>query len=153
MIEIRKCTVAEVEQQPNFSELLGEYAKALVVKGAPPAKAKMELYYQLEKSGSFQAFGAFVYGQMIGFVTVLVTVLPHYGVAMAMTESYFVIESFRGGTNAGKLLLKAAEKYAKKRGSPCLLVSAPSQGDLAKVLPHWGYVETNRVFFRGLDNA
>lgn len=136
----------------NLPEILEEYSKELIVKGAPPACAKMELYHQLEAAGVLQCFGAFLYDALVGFVTVLITVLPHYGVTMAVTESYFVIQEFRG-TGAGLKLLRHAESYAKEKGSPCLLVSAPASGTLAAVLPHVGYIETNKVFFRSLKDA
>ena len=38
-------------------------------------------------------------------------------------------------------------------GCPGLLVSAPAGGVLAKVLPRRGYAETNRVFFKELNDA
>lgn len=151
-VDIRKCTISEMEKMANLPEILEEYSKELIVKGAPPACAKMELYHQLEAAGVLQCFGAFIYDVMVGFVTVLITVLPHYGVAMAVTESYFVMKDFRG-TGAGLKLLRHAESHAKSQGSPCLLVSAPTNGTLAEVLPHAGYVETNRVFFRSLKDA
>jgi GNAT superfamily N-acetyltransferase len=149
---IRKCSIAEAEAMPNLPEILEEYAKELVVEGAPPWQAKMELYYQLEAAGILQGFAAFVNDVMVGFVTVLITVLPHNGVIMAVTESYFVVKKFRG-TQAGFKLLGEAEQYAKERGSPCLLVSAPVDGDLAKVLPRVGYTHTNSVFFRSLKDV
>ncbi len=49
-------------------------------------------------------------------------------------------------------LLRAAEDLARRLGSPGLLVSAPYGGDLFKVLPRVGYVESNRVFFSRVAN-
>jgi GNAT superfamily N-acetyltransferase len=152
MLEVKKSTVSEIEAAPNFSELLAEYAKELVVEGAPPFSAKLEMYHQLENLGALQVFGAFFDNALIGLVTVLVTILPHCGVMMAVTESLFVFREFRG-TGAGLKLIRVAEDNAKERGSPCLLISAPFGGDLAEVLPHVGYTETNRVFFRNLKDA
>ena len=151
-LSIRKCTVFEIENAPNFSALLAEYATELVVDGAPPFSAKMEMYHALEKTGSFQVLGAYLEDKLIGFVTVLVSVFPHVGVLMAVTESLFVAKEYRK-TGAGLKLIRAAETYAYERDAPCLLVSAPFGGNLAEVLPHVGYAETNRVFCRKLADV
>lgn len=150
---IKKCSVALVEEQSNFSDMLKEYEEESVIEGAPPIQAKMEMYHELEKSGNFQVFGAFVYDQLVGFVTVLVAVLPKRGVLMGIIESYFVISAFRGGTNAGKKLLDEAKKYAKERGASCVLVTAITGSDLEKVMPHWGGKEVNKVFLVSLKDV
>jgi GNAT superfamily N-acetyltransferase len=74
--------------------------------------------------------------------------MPHYSVRIAVGESFFVSAEHRK-TGAGLKLLKAAEDYAKEINSSGLLISAPLGGNLAEILPHVGYVETNRVFFKG----
>jgi GNAT superfamily N-acetyltransferase len=66
---------------------------------------------------------------------------------VGVVESFFVGKAYRK-SGAGLRLLHEAEKYALKNNLPGLLVSAPFGGDLAVVLPHVGYIETNRVFFR-----
>jgi GNAT superfamily N-acetyltransferase len=81
---------------------------------------------------------------------VLKPVIPHYGVAIAVTESFFVGKEYRK-SGAGLKLLRAAEAHAE--GAPGLLVSAPVGGTLAEVLPHLGYRETNRVFFKELAHG
>ena len=149
---IKKCSISELEAAPNFSELLAEYAKELVVDGAPKFNAKMEMYHNLEKVGALQLISAYVNDILIGFVTVLTSIFPHCGVLMATTESLFVLKQHRK-TGAGLKLIRAAEDHAKERGSPCLFISAPFGGILADVLPHVGYRETNRVFFRSLKSA
>ena len=152
VINICKCTVSRLESAPNFSDLLAEYATELVVDGAPPFSAKMEMYYNLEKLGSLQAIGAFLDDKLVGFVTVLISIFPHCGVLMSVTESLFVAKEHRK-TGAGLKLIRAAEEYAAERQTTCLFISAPFGGNLAEVLPHIGYVETNRVFFRKLTNV
>ena len=151
-VVIKKCTVAELEGAPNFADLLAEYAGELVVEGAPKFSAKMEMYYMLEKSSALQVIAAYVDDTVVGFVTVLLSVFPHCGVLMSATESLFVAKEHRK-TGAGLKLIKTAENYARQKGAPCLFISAPFGGNLAEVLPHIGYVETNRVFFRNLANG
>ena len=152
MLKIVVTTVAEFAAEPNFQELLDEYAKELVVEGAPKFGAKMEMYYTLEAANALSVFVAYLDGVAIGFVTVLTSIFPHCGVLMATTESLFVLKQHRK-TGAGLKLIRAAEGHAKERGSPCLFISAPFGGNLAEVLPHIGYIETNRVFFRKLTNV
>ena len=106
----------------------------------------------LEMHGVIHAFAALKDGELVGFITVLATPLPHYGIPVAVSESFFVAAEHRKG-GAGLRLLSAAEKKAKELGSPGLLVCAPFDGRLFEVLPRCGYRETNRVFFKGFFDA
>ena len=110
------------------------------------------MYYQLESAGVLQSFGAFLNDAPIGFITVLSTIMPHYGVCLSVSESFFVLKDFRK-TGAGLRLLRMAEERAKSVGAPGLLVSAPFGGVLAGVLPHVGYAPSNTVFFKGFRDA
>lgn len=149
---IRSSTVAELEAAPTFRALLDEYAAESAIDGLPPPSAKMETYHHLERSGFMHVFSAWAGETLAGFITVLAAPLPHYGKTVAVCESFFVAKEHRC-TGAGLKLLRAAETLAEKLGSPGLLVSAPYAGDLFKVLPRVGYVETNRVFFKAAGHA
>lgn len=147
-VAITQCSIAELENDPNLPALLDEYAAECSIEGLPHPSAKVELYKQLEATGWLAPFAAYADDKLIGFIFVLCSVIPHYGVHVATTESYFVARDKRR-TGAGIMLLNMAERHAKDKGSPGLLVSAPSGGVLAEVLQSsHGYVETNRVFFR-----
>lgn len=146
MLEIRKSSIPEFENAATFADLIVEYGKEAAIDGLPPPAVKMPMYRFLEDSGSLYVIGAFYEGALIGFVNILAPVLPHYGVMVAVAESFFVAKEFRK-TGAGLKLLNAAKDYVKTLKTPGLLISAPLLGDLAEVLPHVGCVETNRVFF------
>jgi GNAT superfamily N-acetyltransferase len=146
---IRTSTVAELEAAPSFLDLLAEYAAESAIEGLPTPSAKMETYHHLERSGFLHVLAAWAGDTLVGFITVLAAPLPHYGRTVAVSESFFVAVKHRG-TGAGLKLLRAAEELAAKLGSPGLLVSAPYEGDLFKVLPRVGYAETNRVFFKAV---
>jgi len=153
LAEVKKIKVSQILNAPNYQSLHDEYASNLVVDGAPPFRTKLEIYNEMESTGSFQAFGAFVEDTLIGFITVLAPVLPHIGVMMAVAESYFVAKGYRH-TGAGIFLKRAAQNHSDEIGSPGLLVSAPVGGDLAKVLSNSDdYVETSRMFFRKRKNV
>lgn len=147
MLIIASSTVAKISTAAEFPALAAEYAAESAIDGLPPPAAKMETYRQLERAGMLHAFSARLDDALIGFITVLAPILPHYGVPVAVSESFFVAKTHRG-TGAGLRLLRAAEDKARALGSPGLLVSAPFEGALLKVLPRIGYVETNRVFFK-----
>lgn len=144
---IEKCTFAEIEADPNFPALLNEYAAESAIEGMPPPKIEPGTYHRLEAAGILHIFAAKASGRLVGFIFVLATVLPHYAKLIAVSESFFVAKAHRM-SGAGLKLLKAAEDKARELGAAGPLVSAPSGGHLAEVLPRLGYVETNRVFFR-----
>ncbi len=149
---IRNCTISEIEAAPNISELLEEYACESSISGLPHPSAKGEVYKLIESTGALHTIAAFLDDMLIGFVTILASPLPHYGILIAVVESIFVTKAHRK-TGAGLKLIREAERYAKSVRSPGLLVSAPYGGDLAEVLPSIGYVESNRVFFKRAYDA
>lgn len=146
---VRKCSISELEADPNILPLLDEYAEELTVSGLPHPSAKMETYKHLEKMGSLQPLAAYLGDKLIGIINVLMVPNPHYGMVIGVSESFFVAKAYRK-TGAGLKLLRAAEKIA---GAPGFLVSAPSSGPLAEVLPKSGYLEISRTFFRRICHA
>ena len=150
MIEIRQCTFDEIARDRDFESLRAEYAAECSPEGLPPPTTDMETYRVIERGGFLRAYGAFREGVLVGFAMVLTSVIPHYGRVLAVTESLFVARAHRK-TGAGVKLLRAAERHAREVGSPGLMVSAPSGGVLASVLPSVGYRETNRAFLKRFD--
>ena len=148
---IRSSTVAELEAAPTFADMLAEYAAESAIEGMPPPSARMETYRALSAMGALHVLAAWAGDTLAGFITVLAAPLPHYGRTVAVSESFFVAKAHRS-TGAGLKLLHAAEDRARELGSPGLLVSAPFEGDLFKVLPRVGYAETNRVFFKKVSH-
>lgn len=151
-VEVRRCTVAEILHAPNIDQITEEYASESSIKGMPHPLAKMEMYYQLEAVDALCAFGAFVDGVPVGFISVLSTIIPHYSIRLSVSESFFVLKGYRK-TGAGMKLLRMAEDKAREAGAPGLLVSAPYGGVLADVLPHSGYAPSNTIFFRAFGNV
>lgn len=152
MLTIVKTTVPILEAAPNFKALLEEYADECAIEGFPHPSARMEMYKLIEAGGSFHVYAAREDDELVGFITVLLITLLHYGVYAAIVESYFVTKDKRK-TGAGTRLRRVAEEYALNRGAPGILLSAPLGGVLAEVLPNEGYTETNRVFFKRFKNA
>lgn len=151
-LSIKECTIAELLAAPNSAAILEAYAAECAIEGLPKPVAKLDMYKVLQESGGLRVIGAFIGDILAGYITILASIMPHYGIVIAVTESFFVAPAYRR-TGAGLMLLNEAEAYAKSVGCPGLLVSAPFGGNLAEVLPHRGYEETNRVFFKGFDNG
>lgn len=149
---IRKCTVSEMETDAAFPYLLEEYAQELAIDGLPHPQAQIEMYKKLESIGSLQPIGAYYQDILIGFINVLMVMNPHYGVSIAVSESFFVAKEYRR-TGAGLKLLHKAEDYSANLGSPGIFVSAPSDGVLSEVLPNAGYIEKSRAFFKRFYHA
>lgn len=148
-VTVRQCAADEIIGAPNLDELVAEYAAESSIEGMPPHSAQFAAYKSLEELGALAVFGAFAEDKLVGFVTVLSSVLPHYGATTSITESFFVAKIHRR-TGAGLRLLRAAEDHARKIGSPGLLVSAPAGGALERVLAMSAeYKHSNTVFFRG----
>ncbi len=144
---IRPSTVAELEAAPTFAALLAEYGAESAIEGLPPPSARMETYRALNAAGVLHVLAAWTGDVLVGFITVLAAPLPHYARTVAVSESFFVAKASRS-TGAGLKLLRAAEDKARELGSPGLLVSAPFEGNLFRVLPRVGYSEVGRTFFR-----
>ena len=127
--EIRRVLYSEMNKMPGFLEMVERYADESAIPGMPRPNRQNQMYLQMEQAGLIHWAGAFVGVQLVGFVSLLVSVLPHYGATVGTTESFFVDPEYRK-TGAGKMLLREAEKIAASLGAVALLVSAPSGGRL-----------------------
>lgn len=150
IITIRQCDLAEFWSQPNVDEILSEYALESSIDGLPEPNPNREVYSAMEACGAFSMLCAFRGDELIGFLTMVVSLNPHYGQIIAVTESYFVAKDARY-TGAGLRLLQEAEFHARSKRAIALMVSAPVGSRLERVLPGRGFRETNRAFFRGLQ--
>lgn len=147
-IAIRKISISDIEAAPNLAALLDEYASESAIQGLPPPDAKMARYKQIESACILHTFGAYLGDLLVGFITVLTSILPHYSIPISTSESFFVAKEHRK-TGAGFMLLREAERFAKEVGSNGILIVAPTGSRLCAVLSGAGYRETNRVYFRG----
>lgn len=145
-MDIRVVTYKELHADPALPGLLDEYAEECSLEGLPVMVSE-DIYYKMEEQGLVTVLAAFDGGELLGFVSVLVTVLPKYSLPVAATESFFVASKHRH-TGAGLRLLRGAEKLAVAQGAAGMMISAPSGSRLAEVAPRSGYEESNRVFFR-----
>jgi GNAT superfamily N-acetyltransferase len=150
MSEVRRVSLSTLIDDTRFQTLVDEYTSESSIKDMPPINWQRHMYEQLEAIGIFRVLAAYEGDKLIGFMTLLTTVLPHYGALTATTESVFVEAEHRSG-GAGLKLIRAAEGWAKELGAVGLLLSAPYGGRLADIGPRIGYQQTNVVFFKRLQ--
>lgn len=149
-VVVRPCAYADIESAPEFPALLDAYSRESSIDQEWTAQPQRDIYLGMEAVGVMHAFGAYQGDALIGFASILVTVLPHFGRLTAVTESFFVMPESRD-TGAGMKLLRAMEHRAAELGADGLLASAPIGGQLDKVLHGLSaYRPTNRVHFRRL---
>ncbi len=151
-ITIKLCTVAEIESAPNLADLLTEYAQESAIDGLGYAAPQFDTYHAMESAGFAHFIAAYRGDYLIGFLIMIASVLPHFGVLAASTESFFVASAERK-TGAGLGLLRFAMAHAKHLGARGFFVSAPCQGRLETLLPAIGFRETNRIFFVPFGSA
>jgi GNAT superfamily N-acetyltransferase len=122
----------------SATDLLAEYAAECSIAEIGPVDPQAALYQTMETLG------------MVGFASLLMTILPHYGRKVATLESLFVGKDARS-SGLGRELMAAVEQHARQNGCVAILYSAPAGGQLERVLMlRKGYHRTNSVFCRSL---
>lgn len=141
---------ADFEAHPDTPALVAEYAEESAIPELGGANPQWEMYRRMEEMGAVRMLAAFRGEALVGCLVLIVSVVPHFGLTIASTESIFVARAARK-TGAGLKLLHEAERLARESGAVGLFVSAPSGGQLAQVLDRLkSWRETNRVFFKRL---
>lgn len=151
-ITIKPCTVEDVQNAHNVADLLAEYANESALDALGVANPQWETYRQMQAMGVAHVLGAYKGDALVGFLVLLVSVVPHFGKPIASTESYFVARCARK-SGAGLMLLHVAEQVARQAGAIALFVSAPIGSRLARVLPGVGFRDVQHNFFKGLEDG
>lgn len=112
--------------------LLEEYAKDCLVKGYNPQE---QIYENMYTAGVLHCLGDYREGVLAGFVSIIVSVMPHNGNRIAVIESIFCLHEYRN-LGIGFHLIQAARDKAKDLG--CDLISyLPRIGSaFDKILEH-----------------
>lgn len=140
-VTISAVSFSVILDAPNSAPLFAAYAEECSVPDASPQRL---IYEALEKAGSLRCFAAYADDSLIGFISVLVAVMPHHGHRLATTESFFVYPTYRD-TGAGNLLLDAAEQYARESSCSALVYIARIGSRLDKVLARRAGCELTHV--------
>jgi GNAT superfamily N-acetyltransferase len=147
-VKIEPATVEEIRTAPNFDELAAEYALESRLEEMPWPRVDWETYRRLEDAGALHVFSARTDDAvLVGFVVMIISMVPEYGVRLACTEAFFVAKAHRHSA-AGLKLLAVVEARARELKAPGIVVSAPFGGKLAEVLPRCRFREVGRTFFK-----
>ncbi len=129
-VSIRRVSHSEILSAVNAEQLIDEYAAECSL---PDVDPQGTMYAALEQAGALQCFGAYVDGELVGFIALLSSIMPHHGKRVASVESLFVA-SARRCSGAGNELLSAAEQFADETGCVAILNTARIGSTLDKVL-------------------
>ena len=151
MSDIRPVSYRAILEAPNAHSLMSEYETECALPELAPISPQCDLYHAMEESGNFQAFGVYEGEKLIGFVTVLIWVVPHYGKKIASTESIFLSEAHRN-SGLGAKMLALVEGYAKSKGCAAVQYTAPVGSRFARLLAMnvARYRRTNLIYLRSL---
>ena len=146
-ITVLPVSVATIFDAPNSTALFQANAAECLVPDAVPQRA---IYEAMEQAGALKCFAAHLNTQLIGFISVIITIMPHNGKRIATVESIFVDPIYRV-TGAGDSLLDAIDKCAEDSGCIGITGAARKGSRLEKVLARRaGYQQTHSVYTRWL---
>ena len=148
-MEIRHISYSDILDSANAGELLKEYSEECAIPEIGATNPQREMYARMESSGLMHSFGVFEGDHLVGFATLLVFVLPHYGKLIANVESMFVMRSHRSN-GSGKRLMQELEAWAHDKKCEVLLYNARTGSRLERLLSASApnYERTNSVFLR-----
>ena len=129
----------------HIDSLLQEYSDESKGVLVPVVKTDIVLYKTLEDLGILDLIVMYNDETIVGFISLMTTVMPHYSEKASTVESIFVLKEHRKfGT--GKVLISKAESIAKDKDAKAMFMSAPKDGVLSKVIGTYGFTETNTVY-------
>lgn len=146
VLEIRQISYVDILDSPQAATLLKEYSAECSIPEIGSPDPQRETYGRMEASGLMHSFGFFEGTLLVGFATILVFVLPHYGKKIANMESFFLAQSHRSGS-AGMALMAELEARVKQMQCAVMLYNARADSRLERLLSlSPKYKRTNSVF-------
>jgi GNAT superfamily N-acetyltransferase len=148
--EIRRVNYRDILDAPNAQQLIDEYGAECSIPLIGKIDQQPQIYAALEAAGIFHCFGVYAGDELVGFASILASVLPHYGQKVASVESLFLASAYRPGCT-GKALMAAIESHARLLECVAIVYTAPINSALAMVLlATKPYALTNAVFCKRL---
>lgn len=147
---IRPVSYRQLLDDPECEALLADYSEECSLPELGKISPQRELYAVMETAGGLQCFGVYENRHLIGFISLLIYTLPHYGKRIATTESIFLSRKYRTG-RAGMEMLRLIEDYAKEKDCTAVLYTAPVYSRFSALLSvSRDYRHSNNVFVRSL---
>jgi hypothetical protein len=142
---IKPVSYATILDDPNWPNLFSEYAAECKIRELGAPCPQRDLYEILEHSGGFQAFGVYEKDLLVGFATVLIYVLPHYGRKIATTESIFVLKG-----KPDQDLIQHLRRHARNHKCGEFLYVAPVGSRFDRLLSACEMHHSNNVYIECL---
>lgn len=150
MASIRPVSFSTLLDDCHAQQLFAEYERECALEELGATCPQREMYAAMERSGLFTAFGVYVGERLVGFATLLLYVLPHYGKKIANVESIFISPAWRN-TGIGSELIHEIERFATHETCAAILYSAPTGSRLERLLGlKKTYRRSNAIFIRSL---
>ena len=149
-LSIREIRYVDVLAASNAVDLLAEYERECSIPAIGATNPQGDIYANLETLGLMHTFGVFAGEELVGFGSILLSTLPHYGKKVAVQESLFISKPYRSGA-IGRRLLHTLEDFAQRADCVAILYSAPTGGAFDKLLALTSSViRTNSIYCRRL---
>lgn len=112
--------------------ILAEYAKDCLMDVYDPQE---QIYEAMDKAGMLHCLGVYKGGQLVGFASLVVSIMPHNGKKIAAVESVFALPEYRK-YGVGLYLVRAARDKAKELGCDLVAYTPRLGSALDKILEH-----------------
>jgi GNAT superfamily N-acetyltransferase len=148
---IKPISHRELSKSPEYPALVAEYAAECSIPEIGVPCPQDEMYAAMESAGGLRMFAIYEGANIVGFISLLMYVLPHYGQKVCTTESIFLAAAHRH-MGMGAKMLNFIESFAKEQGCKVVLYTAPTGSRFARLLSlnRRRYRRTNSVFCRSL---
>ena len=161
-VTILPVSISAIFDAPNAAHLIRAYAKACIVPDAAPQRY---LYEAMDRAGIFHCFAAYVdeavgepdtpesapHLRLVGFASVICSIMPHDGHLVATLGEMFVDPPYRS-LGADGLLMSAMEEKAEALGARCFVCLARTGSAYDKVLSRrTGFTQTHSQYTKWLN--
>ena len=147
-VTILPVSFRDILDAPNAAFLIHAYSASCIV---PDAEPQRPLYEAMERAGILHGFAAYANGSLIGFASVICSIMPHDGHLVGTMGEMFIDLPYRG-TDAEDLLLSALEQTAADAGCRCFVCLARIDSKYSKRLAQReGFHPTQTQFTKWLN--
>lgn len=138
-------------EDSNSERLFAEYGSECALPELAPIAPQPALYEAMEASGGLQAFAVYDKEKLVGFLTVLIWTVPHYGKKIGSNADIFLSAEHRA-SGTGAKMIALAEGYARSRGAVSFQWTVPVGSRFGRLLALNvdQYRRTNIVYLRVL---
>jgi hypothetical protein len=117
----------------NYMHVIDGYINESRINSIETTEPSKEHYYALVNSGSFNMVGVFDGDNIVGFGTLVTSIIPKHGILASTVDSIFLLDEYRD-TGYGIKILDRLKDISNDRGSVVMLISSPVGSKLDKLL-------------------